>query len=419
MLLAVLCVIAAGGTVYYLIDDMDVSSKIAEIDALEYETIASDKGEQYEADGMTLAANKTESLSDTTYHTELGFSVVSYSDKWTGDKLIEVYEELLNNTHGEEMEYISEVIINPGGSELDDENWIVAGTQSSEEKTFYFYLDLPALIPRSLEYAISPTVSVIQLYNMDAYDTIAEAAPTIAHEYGHHYTIYYFLQDDDAAHDSGYYGLRGLEAYGDKIFNYDTASYYENYEWDIYELAAEDYVQLMGSPNAKLTQEFMDVQDLRGTNSYEYEIIEPINAFPQKNIYIPLADEIVGLSDFYYSFIEEESNVQVLESADFNLEIQKESSKRYTITWTNICTDPGALYTLVCYDSNGEFYRVVRTVWGDEEATAMIGKGPTWTSGSYIRWWDDEIYKEDRIFRLYLTWPDGRMQASEPFHVDF
>jgi len=81
-------------------------------------------------------------------------------------------------------------------------------------------------------------------------------------------------------------------------------------------------------------------------------------------------------------------------------------------------TDPDALYTLVCYDSDGNAYWPVRTVYGDEEAIARVGS-PAIRVGNGIYWWPDGIPDENRYFKLYLLLPDGRMIASEPFYVDF
>ena len=81
-------------------------------------------------------------------------------------------------------------------------------------------------------------------------------------------------------------------------------------------------------------------------------------------------------------------------------------------------TDPGALYTLVCYDTDGELYYPVRTVYGNEEPIARVGT-PANKKGNWIYWWPDGVTDEDRVFKLYLLLPDGRMLASEPFNVEF
>jgi hypothetical protein len=400
------------------------SKEIAAIDSADYSEMKMDKGAQYEAKGIALSAEVSEELGDHTYQTPMGFSIVSHSDKWTGDRLKDIYDELLNNKHGDEMMYVGQVDVYPGASDMDSENTVVAGTQTSKQENYPVFFNLPALVPNSLKYAINPKVSVIELYNMDEYDSAAQAAKTIAHEYGHHYTMYYFLKNDDAAVASEYYKLRCLGSVGHDVIFKDWNSYMENYDWDIYEMAAEDYVELMGSPNARITENYKDIYDILLIGNDNYKVAaddRTVNLFPQKNIFIPLADDITGLRDYYYSFIGTENSLPPLEPADFNLAMKRHTKNGYTyydITWTKTSTEKNALYTLVCYDSKGNVYWPVKTVYGDGEPTAMVGTASL-VRGDYIYSMSDNVPKEDRIFKLYLLLPDGRLQASEPFYADF
>lgn len=420
----VLLFIAIGGAVYFYLDREMTSGEIAAIDSAEYFDMTMQKDAQYEAKSISLSAETNEQLSDKIYKTPMGFSIVSNSDKWTGEKLVDIYNELLNNKHGDEMMYVSEVDIFPGASDMDSGNTVVAGTQSSRQENYPVFFDLPAIVPNTLKYAINPKVSVIKLYNMDKYDSAAQAAKTIAHEYGHHYTMYYFLQNDDAALTSEYYKLRGLAGIGHDVIYKDWDSYMENYDWDIYEIAAEDYVELMGSPNARITENYKDVYQILMTGKDGYKVAaddRTVNLFPQKNIFIPLADDVQGLRDYYYSFIGLKNDMSALAPANFDLKMEQHSSNGYTyynITWTKTSTDKNALYTLVCYDSKGNVFWPVKTVYGDEEPTAMVGTAST-IRGNYIYSMSDDVPKDDRIFKLYLLLPDGRMQASEPFSADF
>lgn len=47
------------------------------------------------------------------YEGELGIEIRSYSPNWQGEKLRKVYEELLNNTYGEEIHYLSTINLHP------------------------------------------------------------------------------------------------------------------------------------------------------------------------------------------------------------------------------------------------------------------------------------------------------------------
>jgi hypothetical protein len=423
----VFCVIflfAAASAVYFYLDASQAALAIEEIDNTEYEDITAEKTKENSVNGQPLTAQITESVEQTEYQTPLGFSIISYSPEWTGDKLIEIYDELLKNGHGDEIGYLSHITLYPGKPDYGDD-MDAAGERTDADFDPYVYVDVPMLIPPGARYNTNITASDISIYYMNDYDDASEVAETLAHEYGHHYTMYYFMQNDDAAKESEYYALRNIEALDHEVFYDDWNTYYENHMWDIYEIAAEDYVQLLGSPDAKQTMEYMDGKDLLNADmdSYNPDVRgEFVNIFPQENIFIPLADEIPGLRDYYYSFINLENEYDTpLETVDFNLQIEKKSSyghRYYNITWTMVNTDPDVLYTLVCYDSNGDLFRPVRTVYGNEKPIARVGS-PTITSGNWIYWWNDYITKEDRIFKLYMLLPDGRMIASEPFYKKF
>lgn len=418
-------VLAVGGAVYFYIDQNNTRSEIAAIDTADYSSnqLSAEKGEKSGASGFAISVRTDEALNGSVYETPLGFPIISYSEKWTGEKLVDIYNELLNNVHGDEIMNISQVVVNPGGSDLTAVN--VAGTHSRLLEYYQVFFDMPSIVPLSLSYKIESTLSVLNLYKMDDYDTVEQAARTIAHEYGHHYTMYYFMYNDDEALASPYYTLRGFGEYGREVVFDTEEAYYANYEWSIYEIAAEDYVQLMGSPNAKQAKEYLDVYDvLVSYNGDEYSSVADdttVNVFPQNNIYIPLADEVPGLTAYFYSFIEEENVPESLEPADFELSMQKKENfgmTYYNITWSKPCTDAGALYTLVCYDTDGHILMPVRTVYGDETAVARVGTVSR-RVGSKIQTCTNSITDEDRYFKVYLVWPDGRMQSSELFHADF
>ncbi len=422
--MTVLLILVIGGAVYFYLDNEMVSGELAAIDSFEYNVTNADKGAQYELRGLPLTAEVKEKLNDDTYQTPHGFSIISYSEKWKGTKLIEIYDELLKNMHGDEMMYVGEVAVYSGKSQRDSEDTEVAGTRSARHDKYPLFFDMPFIVPESLKYTIKPKVSVIELFNMDRYDSADQAARTIAHEYGHHYTMYYFLKDNESALESEYYQLRGIKELGREVIFADWDEYMENYEWDLYEMAAEDYVQLMGSPNAKIQREYMDKYDLLRSGKEKYDPViddRTVNVLPQENIYIPLADEVEGLESYYYSFIGEEKQLMPLEKADFNIKMRRKVSNDrvyYNITWDKTSTDKDALYTLVCFNSDGEPYWPVKTVRGDEEPIARVGT-PSIIKGTMLHWWSDNIPDEDRIFKLYINLPDGRMQSSEPFYADF
>lgn len=136
-------------------------------------------------------------------------------------------------------------------------------------------------------------------------------AKTLSHEYGHHFVSYYMFDDlmDADADVETYIRIRGLPE--DKVLNRsdnaDDAQYLDMHYWYVGEIAAEDYVLLMGSPATRQVVDCYDVWDLL------YGAVQPeaslangaMNLFPQENLMIPLASDVDGLKEYFYSFIDE------------------------------------------------------------------------------------------------------------------
>lgn len=383
------------------------------------------KGDNRGATGLPVSQKMQYPTAVDVYQTPMGFSIVSFSQNWTGESLKDIYNELTANKHGEEMYAISEVMLYPGESALGS-GGSVAGTHVTQQKNFSVYFHLSGLAPDSLQYNFASVQSTIELYNMDEYDAVSEVARTISHEYGHHYTMYYFMPSDEAAKTSEYYVLRGVDSFDHDVFYDIESEYYENHMWSLYELAAEDYVQLMGSSGAKQQREYLDVYDvLDNYNKFKdytaYADASVSNVYPQENIYLPLADEINGLRNYYLSFIGEHSDAQDLDHTDFNISMTEHEQYGYTyyeITWDKTTKDSDALYTLVCFSDNGDIFLPVRTVHGDETPIARAGTAVK-LSGITLTTLKNGVTDEDRYFKLYVTWPDGRMQSSEMFYADF
>ncbi len=425
ILFGILLIIAIGAGVYLFFIQSWAKSGIDDLVNADYSAVHAEKGAGEAAAGLPITQKSDYPSSVDIYNSPLGFPIVSYSQAWTGDKLKDIYSELVANKHGKEIYSVSEVVLYPGESSLDTSTG-VAGTHVTEQKVFSLFLDLPGIVPDSLEYNIDSTQSSIELYNMDKYEAVTQVARTLSHEYGHHYTMYYFMPDDEAAKSSEYFRLRGVDQYDHDVFFDIESDYYENHMWSVYEIAAEDYVQLMGSSTCKQQREYLDIYDVsdnynKNKDYKAYADSSVSNVYPQENIYIPLADEISGLRDYYLSFIGETSGMTDLGNADFNLAMTEHESygyKYYEITWNKTTEDENALYTLVCYSENGDIFLPVRTMHGDETPVARVGTAVK-LSGITLTTLKNGVTDENRYFKLYVTWPDGRMQSSEMFHADF
>ncbi len=425
ILFGILLIIAIGAGVYLLFMQSWAKSGIDALIGADYSPVHAHKGANVESPGLPITEKADYPDAVEIYNTPLGFPIISFSQNWTGNKLKDVYDELMANKHGTEIYSVSEVMLFPDESALDASTG-VAGTHVTEQKIFSLFFHLPGLVPDSLAYHINSTKSSIELYSMDKYESVSQIARTISHEYGHHYTMYYFMPDDDAAKSSQYYSLRGIDGFDHEVFYDIDSDYYENHMWSVYEIAAEDYVQLMGSPTAKQQKEYLDIFDVldnynKNKDYTAYADSSVSNVYPQENIYIPLAHEVSGLSSYYLSFIGETSAAADIEKTDFHLSMTQHESygyKYYEISWDKTTDDENALYTLVCYDKNGNIFVPVRTIKGDETPVARVGTAVK-LSGITLTTLKNGITDESRSFKLYVTWPDGRMQSSEMFHADF
>ena len=426
IILLILLLLVIGAGVYFYLQSSSLAEQKAQIEEYDYSqgAVSMSVSGLRQPEGYSVEDTTLESVKEDVYMTPLGFPIESNSANWQGEKLKEIYDELLRNKHGDEINYIAKIVVYGGVSEIGTKDSVVAGTHSTTQEYYQVFFDMPAMVPSSLKYGLTTKMSVIELYNMDEYDTIEQAARTIAHEYGHHYTIFYFMQDDEKVKESQYYSLRDFQDINHKIFYDNQQEYLVNHMWSIYEVAAEDYVQLMGSPKTRQIREYKDVMDVLNSGSNTYKIYadsNTSNVFPQENMLIPLANEVSGLRDYFFSFIDEENEFGSLTKVDFDLQIEKKSYQGnvyYEITWDNVFDSANAFYTLVCYDVDKNIFSPIRTLYGNETPIARVGTA-TKIRGNTIISLPDSVTKEDRYFKLIVILPDGRTISSDFYYVDF
>lgn len=422
---AVLFAAAIAAGIYFFISYNDQIELLQSIDTIKYEASIGQE-DVWENDiqftGESILELNEELSESTAYYLPSGLIIRSTSEGWKGSGLKTIYKELLKNTHGDELDYLKEIVLKPGDSVGGD----FAGDYHEESSTLTASIIFNPLIDsRYLSFA-TPDYGYINLYNMNDYTDVKEIARTLSHEYGHHYTFHYFFEDDEKE-GSDYYKIRGLEEYPEAIDYKDYDEYLEMHAWDISEIAAEDYAQLLGSPTSKEIGEYMDIREalyspdmeyVGDTQSYYY------NVFAQENPVIALAEQVKGLENYFYSFIDEEYVEDYKEYPSIEIEADKKRSRgktHYVLTWNPLELESSSevVYTVVCYDSNGELYGGIKTVSGEEELSAVIGT-PVRVKGSWIYWWDDGTMDKDRIVRVlaYIV-DDGIMIGSEPYYFDF
>lgn len=331
--------------------------------------------------------------------------IISYSSKWNEEKLNSLYIELLNNFHGDEFDYLSAIYLYP------DSPYGVSG---------YYYDDISvkdgSYLPGRKAY--------IELFDMDTADTVRKAARTLAHEYGHHYTIYNMLLKEGKYFtqwsDTEYAELRNLSDYN---ISYSHNSVGNTYRWDATEIMAEDYVQLLGSSTAKLSIDYPDCMEALENNiSRGYNSTNSFNLMPQKNLELPLAADVDGLYEYlsglsgYKTAYPVKSEAAVILSVDENLnELNK---KQYTIKWEEASGNGPYEYTVIMYPKSNPMVPVpIKTVKTGEEMSAVFGSVVLNTNAEIKS--TNDVYEGDYEFYVFYKDKDGFMYKSGVFEYSF
>lgn len=358
-----------------------------------------------------------------TYYPSAGPTMLSNTDQWDQTKLKALYEELMQNQHGEEMNSLYKVYVHGEASQN-----AAADHLNSNEK-IDFKIVFPA-IPDSCKIQFKQVMGTINLYDGDQYTTIDSMAFVLSHEYGHHYTFYYMFDDDTTALESEYAKLRQIP--GDKVeivrSAIDDDYYINNHHWYLQEIAADDYVQLMGSPTAKKIINYSDINDILHGASSEWTYYS-INGTPQENFLIPLAYETEGLYDYYYSFIDSNLAMTTHQKIPITITIQRKSKYHelingsltciyYEITWDKVYGED-VVYTLVYYDpDNYDYVMPLKTVYSNQSALAYLGH-VSYETSMYVYSQNDELATGKKTFVVTATFPDGTIYKSDPVEYNF
>ena len=357
------------------------------------------------------------------YEAPEGFILKSYSSKWRVPELKALYEELLKNVHGEELYALREVIVEP--EEQDDA--LAYHTMSQEDTNLYLYH--PALGAGTHTYLTHKhDVGTIVLHGGDTRTTVQSMALSLSHEYGHHYSFYHFGFAGDEA-EAAYATLRGLPARA--VVNPNRADYEENYAWTVWEIAANDYVQLMGSPTTRQSGTYYDGRqalyegqqtDWSRSNGY-------INGRIQGNLAIPLATDVQGLADYYYSFVDDAPPATpVRQQLPISLRIEKRSNSYrlvsgyttftyYHLTFDKPYTQAGVLYTVLCYGEDART-RPIKSVTQSMAGEAYIGN-VSQDLGDTVRNRNDFLAEGTKTFVVLVMFPDGTFAMSERLEYHF
>ncbi len=321
-------------------------------------------------------------------YTANNLTITSYSKSWNKNMLKDLYVELLNNFHGDEFNYLSNIYIYP----------------DSPEGVNGLYYDNISL--ENGQYILG-NKAYINLYNGERYNTIPKIANTLSHEYGHHYMIYNLVKTENIYYNnlknSKYVKIRNLE--GVPVI-YDTESEDYLYHWDIMEIMADDYVQLLGSSTAKISYNYKSVDELLKANENPYENPYSFNLKPQLNPFIPLAADIEGLYKYLLSLSGFKLNQPKapikpkLNNITGTIALNGEPT--YNISWNNPNKDAILEYTLVIYPDNNPFVAYpLKTVTSKEPLNVTFGSYSIKQTDGTIKS-ISQIYEDNYTLKLYI-----------------
>jgi len=360
------------------------------------------------------------------YKAPEGFTIISHSEAWGQDKLMLIYDELKLNRHGEEIKLLYEIVVFPKEEEY------AAASYDLNTKEVSFYIRFPA-IPNSFNVKFVWDIGKIHIYDGDKNTTIESIAASLSHEYGHLYTFYYMFQDErsrQASLDKSTYAvLRDAAKHGLITSSVPGTAYYQEHHLYLIEAAAEDYVQLLGSPTTRQVASFIDVrQSLSGSRNPSNGTWSR-NAFPQENMMLPLANDVPGLEAYFLGFIDADPVAPIEEKKEVNLQISQRSVQHhlttgirsfvnYLITWNT--PYPDAIYTLACYDPRDYkgFSIPIKTVRPGQTASATIGI-VTADQGHQILTMEDAIARGKKVFFVIALLPDGTFYCSNKLEYSF
>ena len=428
LLFAVLAVIALTAGVFTFLRvraDLELISKIEpDIAAAEEFCAADHPVSENEEVVKALSQDYSKVPTDDKYVFVSPEGIVFHSncDAWNEENLKDLYRELLRNRHGDEINTLEEVVVYPQADEF------AAATHQQTTRTTEFKLHLPCMPSDRPLFRVYDSAGVITLYDGSTLTTAAQMASSLSHEYGHHYTFTYMFSDTHRSRDfyrTDYARLRGLTDKNSRTDTSDSEEYFKNHRDYLVEIAAEDYVVLMGSPASRDVSEYKDVREQANG-----EVSNPYltrNANPQENMLLPMATDVPGLADYFYGFIGEEAPEPLPDrdfhitltpySASYDLVIGYTTYVNYTVEWDKLYGDD-AVYTLISCGDDEDMYWAIRTVTGDEDASATIG-AVAFDYGTGVNVYDDKLAQGTRTFIVTVILPDGRICVSEPLKYTF
>lgn len=183
----------------------------------------------------------------------------------------------------------------------------------------------------------------------------------------------------------------------------------------------------MGSP---LSREITDYDDIHDSLYYDVSA-KPVtkNAMVQENLMLPMASDVPGLAEYFYSFLgkpapefaekREFSPAIRKKTATYDLVDGKQTFVHYTVSWEKEYGED-AVYTLVSFDPEDYLntFVPIKTIYPSEQAIGYIGT-VTRNMGNGILYNNDGYAAGIRTFVVTAITPDGHLYCSDPVEYIF
>ncbi|TCS75277.1 hypothetical protein [Effusibacillus lacus] len=304
------------------------------------------------------------------------------------------------NAHGEELKLLAEVRVLDGYPK---------GKSIAGEYSFKTSVDLfnrQKMLP-----------GTIDLYGGNERTTVESLAKTLSHEYGHHVTHYYSVKQDgfsitdkDRWRQSTYAKIRGLA-------NDLRVNQLAEHRWELAEIAAEDYVQLFGSPTAKRVYTFPSRHD----SLQQMKEIGPLrwdasmyNVVPQENLDLPLASEVPNLYQWYATHLGVRSQPDIPKKPELRIkEVIKHGDVGYQLhfVWSGENGQSNLTYTLVAYSDGDPIPEPIVTRQGTDILDGRYGTMVVRTASSILTY-KDPTATGIRHFRVFAQNQAGYVTSS-------
>lgn len=355
------------------------------------------------------------------YVTPDGFPILSDSSAWNLDMLKNVYAELIKNKHGDEIKQLDAVFVCSKSVKFKDD---ALGEFVTDKHTVKLSFRLPGLLVTPAVYSESVVAKTIWISQPKGKPSAQSIAYVLSHEYGHFFHSVYNAGFGSAIE-------RTYTAAQKKLLN-------SSYIWLREEIEANDFATIMGSPDSFEKKALPDVRqrlaaDLKAgkfakktavTVSQVYDMLSPL-AFTGL---LP-ASQVNGLTAAYYSLIPSPPAAPKIPAKLPKLSISGKGST-YTVSWTRPWTDKKAYYVLLCSSdevdkalkgtpfAGNKWHQFICSRWGNENGSATIGK-VSQKKGNMIYWYDDEVAKGKKTFRVFVFLPDNTVVVSDPLTYKF